>query len=512
MATGTSSSWSAIQGLYWRGFSMRVARSLWNCLIVVGALTILLLLTGVCGPTLAGDLRLTPSLTLSETYSDNVDLDPDGQEEKSFISAITPGFQLRYDAPRVTAALDNTTTIVHQTGGENKGFNLRPDVAGFATTEIAEDQIFVDMRASVSRQLIDTDEADAESNRETVQVYTVSPYLVHRFGGFADAELRYTFNQVFVDEDDGQANNDTTSDDDMTHALSLTTSSGDDFNKFRWSLIGSASNTSRSDDGDIEQSEARLDVEYLVGRSIALLGSIGYQTYDDGDARNDVDGPTWQAGFRYNPNPRLELRATYGERDGDGSLNADVQYQIGAWTTFTAGYAEIFETGQERVSRDLSFIATDPETGNLIDTRTGLPFDPNTGATNLSSETTRTKRFTAAVTYNRDRNSIRVAGTVEDRIDQTGDDDDEEVNLITLSFTRQVSRDTSLQLFGSYKNSTFEDEDREDDEFMAGASASHNFRENFTGFVSYTYRNIDSTDVTKEYSENRFTIEARLVF
>ena len=75
-----------------------------------------------------------------------------------------------------------------------------------------------------------------------------------------------------------------------------------------------------------------------------------------------------------------------------------------------AAYAETLETGQERVLRNLSFISEDPETSLLIDTRTGLPFEASPEITSLNSQTTRTERFTAELTFSRDRNVIGISG------------------------------------------------------------------------------------------------------
>ena len=277
---------------------------------------------------------------------------------------------------------------------------------------------------------------------------------------------------------------------------------------YTWTLIRKPD---RTEDEDINRGDVSLGVEYLVARQFSLLGSVGYQHFDDGEQVNEVDDPSWDVGFRWRPSQRVELRATYGVDHDEERVSADLTYQIGAFTTLRASYDEDLETGQERLLRDLSFIDTDPETGLLIDTRTGLPFDPNSVPVSILTATTRTKTFRAGLSYERGRNSFRIDGITTDQDEEAGVNDEKE-NSIHATYGRQLNRRTNLRLFATYQNSTFEDEDREDDEFSIGSILRYRLGRNATAFGGYTYRMQDSTDPTDEYSENRFTIGARITF
>src|SRR5690606_36226703 len=108
---------------------------------------------------------------------------------------------IRGSSARVTAGFNGSLAGVHQLGGGDEGFSLDPSIAGSSTTEIAEDLLFFDLSASVSRQLLDSRESTSASgastsNRDLVATVTASPYLVHRLGDFANAEWRYSFSPV----------------------------------------------------------------------------------------------------------------------------------------------------------------------------------------------------------------------------------------------------------------------------------------------------------------------------
>ncbi|RMD62718.1 MAG: TIGR03016 family PEP-CTERM system-associated outer membrane protein [Alphaproteobacteria bacterium] len=469
---------------------------------------------------LAGTLRITPSLAVSGSVSDNVDQAPDGQEDAAFLSDVTPGVDVRWQSARITAALDAQATVRHQTGGDDKGFRLLPEVSGFATGEISQELLFVDVAASISREIIDTRNNSAESNRDTVQNYRVSPYLVGHLGDFADTELRYSLSQVISGSDrndtpsSGISDNNDSLSDSTTHEVSLEVTGGTSFARLGWSLSASASESDRSDANDVSRRDVALEIEYALMRSFSLIGSAGFQHFDDGNPANDIDSPTWEGGFRWRPGPRTDLRATYGKRDDEQSLDATLSYRFSPLTRLTASYSERIETGQEQLLSDLQFIVTDPNTGQLIDSRTGLPFDPNTSATSLQDETQRVKTFRLALTGTRGRNTFQIEGSVE-MSDELGNDlvaREENAYRIEGNWQRKLNPRTELGLNTSFERSTFDPEDRTDTQYELGGSLNYAVYTNISTFAAYTFTRQTSDVDSQEFTENLITVGLRMTF
>ncbi len=69
---------------------------------------------GVAAPAIAGDFTITPSLEFREAFSDNVDLDPDGEEKSALISEIVPGVTIRSESARATVTYDAFPVLRHQ--------------------------------------------------------------------------------------------------------------------------------------------------------------------------------------------------------------------------------------------------------------------------------------------------------------------------------------------------------------------------------------------------------------
>ncbi len=472
-----------------------------------GGIAVFVIAIGVAPPAVAGDLTITPSLDVRQTYSDNVDLDPDGEEESALTSELVPGVRLRSESARVTGALNAFPILRHQTDGEDEGYSVAGDLAGLGTMEAAEDLFFVDAQASVSQRVLSSKESASSANEETVIVYSVSPYLRNRFGGFANSEVRYTLSQVFItgqDDDEADGVSDTT-----THKLGLSLDSGRDFSRLRLSLSAFASEEDRSGDDDVSRREVNFEEEYAFNRHISAIAGMGYQHFDDGDPSNDIDDPTWKLGFGFRGS-RTELKATYGERDDDHSANVNFRYDIGPRTVLTASYSEVLDKSQERLVRNTSNIDLDGETDSFIDDQTGLPFDPNQGRLDISDETTRDKTFRLGLNGTRGRNTFAFNVAVQN---QTTEPSGEEEDFITVGnrFSRRLSPDLTLNLFAGYERTEFDD-GQVDNEYAVTGGLTYDIYSDLQAGLRYGFRTLYSDDKTSEYTENRITVFLRRTF
>ena len=131
---------------------------------------------------LGADFDVTPTLSLTEEYSTNVDLDPDDEAQSSWITGVTPGVRLRGEGSRATIGFDGGLTFRHQTDGDDEGLNLDPALSGVLDAELVEDRFFLEGGASVSRQTLNTEDTASTSDQQLVQVYRHSPSLRSRMG------------------------------------------------------------------------------------------------------------------------------------------------------------------------------------------------------------------------------------------------------------------------------------------------------------------------------------------
>ncbi|MCZ6446685.1 MAG: hypothetical protein O6831_00420, partial [Alphaproteobacteria bacterium] len=93
----------------------------------VSPLAVVFGIVALAGPVAAGNLTITPSLELREIFSDNIDLEPDGQDQSALTTEIVAGITLRSESARVTAALNAFPIIRHQTAGSDEGVSIAGD-------------------------------------------------------------------------------------------------------------------------------------------------------------------------------------------------------------------------------------------------------------------------------------------------------------------------------------------------------------------------------------------------
>lgn len=456
-----------------------------------------------------GEWRVDYTAFASETFSDNIDQDPDGERKAGLISRAGPTISIRGQSARVTAAFNGSLAGVHQIGGDDEGFSLDPNIAGTSTTEIADDTLFFDLSASVSRQLLNSRDSTSASgvstsNRDFVATLTASPYLVHRLGDFADAEWRYSFSPVIVDSGDDN--------DVYSHDASFTLNSGSDFSRFGWVWTNRAGEEVRDAEGDIETASTDFGVTYPLPfwDGFALLGGIGYE-YRDGDEGddNDFDGLTWRGGFSYNPHPDLSFQATYGRRDDDESFDGSLNYQLGPKTSVFASYSEALETSQGRAISNLGQLIIDPESGEIIDRETGEPFDDDDPFT-FDDGTTRTRTLRLGASHRSGRDSFNLTGS--GGTSEGGNEGDEEFYEARFTWGRSLSNDLNFRSGVSFERNDFTDEDRTDDTYRLNLGLSYRLASDVQASLNYSFEVQDSTEDDESYYENAVTLGVSFSF
>jgi uncharacterized protein (PEP-CTERM system associated) len=299
----------------------------------------------------SGEPRFRPSLSVTQEFSDNVDLDPE-DEQSAFVTRVTPGVSYRGDTSRFRGGFDGAVGTRYTTEGDDEGFQANGALTADGNLQLLRDLLFLEGNASVSQEVLDNDEAQAESNLDTVQVYRLSPVLRSRVGGAAVSELRYVLGQLLVSSDDVA---DTT-----VQIGQVSLASGRDFDRLRWLLDGRVSEAIRSGDSNVSRTDADLETEYSLTRWLSVIAGGGYQSFDDGDPETEFDSPAYRGGFRWRPGRRTELVFTYGRRDDRFSPEATLRYRISDDSQFLARYFEGLSTAQERLFENVSLIGIDP--------------------------------------------------------------------------------------------------------------------------------------------------------
>lgn len=460
----------------------------------------------VAGEATAAEWTFTPTISASETFTDNIDLEPNGQKRVALITQVAPGVDLRGTGKRLNLALSTAVNFTYTTLNAHQT-DLDVNLTATGNAEILTDLFFFDASASISQQALDAGEATSatdtnDRNLDTVQTYIVSPYLRHRLGNFADAEERYT---ALV----SRSSSDTFSDS-VDHIFDVSLTSGTDFNRLLWTLSARAVNTVEADDADEKERSASLGLEFVVTREVSLLGGVGYEKFDFGANRKGIEGVTWNAGLRLRPGPRLDISGTYGQQFGANVFDVTVDYAVTARTTFVASITNALDEPQDEFGRSTSSIGIGEDEG-FIDTRSGQSFDPNTGDLGVRNERQRTTTYSASLNTILGRNTFGLSYSRQEKEGLFSGAADKS-NSVSGNWRRQINPRTDLSTAASYINQQFGSSSRENNQYTATASLNFRISRNASASLSYNFRRRESTISTDQFNENAVVVGARYSF
>ena len=264
-------------------------------------------------PSARADWKFVPTLDLRETYTDNVALQPEDRAQGQFVTEITPGFLLKHSGPRLTVnaryQLQYFATQDHDISGTNR---VARQLQAEARGKVIDDFLYFDANAARAQQNISpfgqivTNNNYASANRTEVTTWRVSPYLVHRFGTTANAELRYARDSV----DAGRTGLGSTD----GNTLSFNLNSGTAYRTLGWGLALSQQEINSDVANDSTIKTANGNLRYKVAPTLDLTAVLGYDSYDYQTLGGATGGRAWNAGFAWTPSHRTSLTATLGHR------------------------------------------------------------------------------------------------------------------------------------------------------------------------------------------------------
>lgn len=480
--------------------------------------------------------RFLPRLNLRETISDNVRLRQESEARGDFVTQINPGFLLtgigrRYDVSidytmnnLIYAELTNLTRTRHQ-------LNAR------ATAELVENLLFVDGRALMFQQNASMfgpqaiDNVNATGNRADIKMYSISPYLRHRFQDFASTELRYTHGIV---QSDASALRNSQRD-----SFQAGLDSGESFRTLKWGFNYSNQMIHLERSGrDIELERSIGNVRYMVTPQFGLTATGGYERNSFISIRGGASSPTWTVGFTWDPSPRTSIIANAGKRFfGDTYfVSATHRTRLTAWdasyiediTTFNqqAGFGGINTAGSlnQLLNPNVNPNNILPNTQFLLGQ--GIPGD----ALNfLTNRLFLQKRLQASVAMNGVSNTLVFRIFNMSRQAYSSEEVDIELvgaeNPALLRHTRQtganalwsyrISHLTRANLSGQYSKFYFLSTDRVDDLRIIRLSLTRQLRQaqpNVHGIVELRHNERDSNLAGADYRENAITAAVNMSF
>ncbi len=296
----------------------------------------------------------TPMATARATYSDNVTLRADDQAESGMVLQLTPGFQLVNRSQRFDFRLNYALNLFTYSGSRPNGAQRHSqDLNGNLNSRLVEDLLYLDASAAVRQQAVSafgplqSGNDYVSNNRNEVRSYRVSPYLVHRFGAFANGELRYSRDSVSTDHI-GMRRSD-------GNTVSAQLVSGPTFRRFGWDARVARSvveeqlptGVNSSNEQTTSSKTANLGLRYAASPQLNVGVFGGYDDYDFSGLGGAQSGAAYGANLQWTPSARTSLQASAGHRFYGPSYSLALQHRSRG-TMWNVSYNDAVSTSRSQ--------------------------------------------------------------------------------------------------------------------------------------------------------------------
>lgn len=431
----------------------------------------------------AASWRITPSIEVSEIYTDNVDLDA-SVSQSDFVTQVSPQIAITGEGSRLNTSILYAPNYFFYPGDDDDQHELRHTLQASFNSEFIREVFFVEASANISqrfldrRQAISSEQASRTENRGTIQAYRFSPYLTHTFGSWATAQLRYDLSHVRQAEDAGQTTLNTFFGNSLSHEGRFTVTSGRRFSKLGWTLLASHRSEEREQTANFKSSIAQADFSYQLTNMFALLGSAGYEDRQAVGSFADFDGFIWDAGFRFVPGPRTSVSFRYGNKNDGDTFSLDALYKITSKNTITLSYIDSIQTFQSFAFQDNNSVILDPAL--------------NSGF--ISGDLTRRKSWTLAISGQRGRTTYSASAFYnKDRSDNVALGEKRYGGVVSIQ--RNLNHRLDISSSFSYNLSRFSSDNINDKYWSASVNLNYQLSKSLLGTIGYIHTDRDQTRV-----------------
>jgi uncharacterized protein (PEP-CTERM system associated) len=457
-------------------------------------------------PSFLSNVQFAPQIDIRGVYTDNLFL-TEANEKSDFVGVVTPGINIIGNGSR--ASFDLTYRIQGLLYASESDLNdVYQQVAGAGNVEVFENHLFLDMNGSFGQQNVanfgarNRDNIAGGGNRRDVAVYTVSPYWLQRFGNWADAEIRFSHNDVKVDN---QGGNDSTED----QFLTIVTS-GTRFARLTWEFYAESTDISFDQGSDAQFREITGEVSYQLNSRFALLGKLGYEDNDFASVQNtDLSGEVWSIGTRWTPSARTQLELRYGDRFFGSEVFLDFRH-ISRRATWIANYRKEPELARNQLLRRGPFVVADGIGDTIVDPVTGDPLPIDGALATINDEVFIRQVFSAGVDIQGKRTFLQLRGYSESR-DYSITQRQEDVNGMFANATRALNRTTNLVASFDWSQGESNQIDSFDD-YEGYLGAVRQLSTKLSVAAGYNFRQRNSNRANNDFTENRFTLSALIAF
>jgi uncharacterized protein (PEP-CTERM system associated) len=473
-------------------------------------------LLGPYGSSLAPGWTFTPSLTLQEALNDNV-FQSETDRRWDLISYVSPGLAAYADTQYIQLRFNYQPTLEYYARTPTLN-QIAQNLDAIANVTLWPDHLYLDVRAlagvgSASGSTPGLGYSGSTPGQPTTGVtgltkqnstqytsFEASPYFLQQFDTYGVLKLGYTFSYSTSSNNAGlsplpvgatgpsaaQTGNEALAQ--FTTGTFLDRISDTtllDAKQFQGTGATSSS-------GHIDT--AANQVNYVLNRSVAAFGSLGYEDIDySGLNALAIHDITWQIGTTLTPNPRSTLTMSYGHQQGADSASVNGLYTLTARTSVNVSYGQTLGTQLQSLQNQLSQ-ADINNSGSLVNSRTGAPLNTSSNLLGSPTQLYRSTTATVGTSTQLDRDTITfTVQYADDTAAGAGASGSTNGFTGTANWMHSIRDDLTLNVSGSYGVRWFTDPGGQNNFSAVTASLNYAISATLSSNLSYTFYDLNST-------------------
>lgn len=483
---------------------------------------------------------ITPTLTTSETYTDNVQLAPAGSQRTEWVTTVSPGVTVAATGARLRFNATYAPQLLYRANEETR--STFQTLAASGNAELVRQFLFVDTSANVGQTNTSivgrqtNSNVNDTGNRTSVGTFSVSPFLRHKFGVDAEGVARYTYSAVSYSAAAGSTAAPPTNSHQTGISLGLT--SGPAYKFYTWNVGYNRQTLSRAQvlgqNQDTTTQSITAGGRRLITYQVYLVSSLSYTKSDyqtTGAAANH--GITSSYGLQWTPTPRTNLQATLGKSYYGDNRGLDFSHRSGR-SVWSANYAETVSTTHSQFASpsavstasllDPLFVSRFPDPAvreqavkDYI-SQNGLPSSTTVSRNLLSEQIFLSKRLSASTGIMGVRNTVLASvfrqksenQSVTTTASAAGDFAQSSSNTVTganLNWSSRLSPVANANLSVSYSRNELPGiaGDRLDRTKFVQLGLTRRFARGQSGTLSFHKSQTDSNQSNASYTENAMT-------
>ncbi|WP_207537015.1 TIGR03016 family PEP-CTERM system-associated outer membrane protein [Sabulicella rubraurantiaca] len=417
------------------------------------------------------------------------------------IATITPGVSASAETARIRGRAFYAPSFVGYLDQREQS-RIDHRFLGDATIQLVPGSVFLDLRgygtiSPIASGFTNSDTANLP-RRAVAQTYSfsVSPYLLHRFGTQAAVAAGYLFQYVERQGSQASIRPDGVPfyapGNMISNTVFGTLRTGEDSGplaaelRLRGTMFDGAGSLNGA-----HRASAVVEARYALRNNLFAIVEGGYESIHYSSAPPiRIDEPVWGVGVRWDPSPNSMIIARYRRREGVTTPTLEARIALTPRTTVFMRYDDGIATPLQRTADVLQTITVD-ENNQPVDRLSGAPQPDFAGATvlGLQSGVYRIRRGQASIIHRRDRDSFYFAFRHENRRVLANDPGlvafGQTSNTFDLTYSRAVNPVTTFTAGASYSLYESPSTPGQNSSWLLRASFRRTFSETLSGTIEY---------------------------